>query len=59
LSSVSFTAVDVETANEQYGSLCALGIVVVKNGVVVEERSYRIRPRVLRVSVEAVSERGC
>jgi DNA polymerase-3 subunit epsilon len=51
LSSLNFIAVDVETANEQYDSLCALGIVVVKNGVVVEERSYRIRPRVLRVSI--------
>jgi len=51
LSSLTFTAIDVETANEQYDSLCALGIIVVDNGVIVDERSYRIRPRALRVSV--------
>lgn len=51
LSTFTFTAIDVETANEQYDSLCALGIVVVKSGVVVEKRSYRIRPKVLRMSV--------
>lgn len=51
LSSRTFTAIDVETANEQYDSLCALGIIVVDKGVIVDERSYRIRPRDLRVSV--------
>lgn len=51
LKSLNFTAVDVETANEQYDSLCSLGIVIVQKGVVVEERSYRIRPRVLRMAV--------
>lgn len=50
LSSCTYTAIDVETANEQYDSLCALGIVVVENGVVVNECSYRVRPRDLRVS---------
>ena len=51
LSSLTFTAIDVETANEQYDSLCAIGIVVVEKGVVVDERSYRVRPKALRVSV--------
>src|SRR5687768_209079 len=51
LKSLSFTAVDVETANERYDSLCSLGIVVVENGVIMEERSYLIRPKVLRLAV--------
>lgn len=51
LSSLNFTAVDVETANEQYDSLCSIGIVRIEKGAVVEERSYRIRPKELRVAV--------
>jgi DNA polymerase-3 subunit epsilon len=51
LSSLNFTALDVETANEQYDSLCSLGIIRVEKGTIVEERSYRIRPRVLRMGV--------
>ena len=51
LSSLTFTAIDVETANEQYDSLCAVGIVVVEKGVVVDERSYCVRPKALRISV--------
>lgn len=51
LSSLNFTALDVETANEQYDSLCSIGIVRIEKGSIVEERSYRIRPRVLRLAV--------
>src|SRR5687768_4563943 len=51
LSSLNFTALDVETANEQYDSLCSIGIVRIEKGAIVEERSYRIRPKVFRLAV--------
>lgn len=45
---MNFVAIDFETANEQRASACALGIVVVENGCLVEERSLLIRPPELR-----------
>lgn len=40
----SFTAIDFETANSHSYSACQLGIVVVRDGEVTEERSWLIRP---------------
>ncbi|MCJ8504985.1 3'-5' exonuclease [Kocuria flava] len=40
----SFTAIDFETANRFPGSPCAVGLVRVRDGVVVEERSAYMRP---------------
>ena len=51
LSALNFTAIDVETANEQRDSLCCIGLVSVQQGTIVEEVEYRIRPRELRVSI--------
>ncbi|MFI7483205.1 exonuclease domain-containing protein [Kocuria sp. M1R5S2] len=42
--SVDFTAIDFETANRFLGSPCAVGLVRVRGGVVVEERSASMRP---------------
>ncbi|MFC6258740.1 exonuclease domain-containing protein, partial [Kocuria oceani] len=43
-SSLDFTAIDFETANRFIGSPCAVGLVRVRAGVVVEERSAYMRP---------------
>ncbi|MCU1648298.1 MAG: hypothetical protein JWN03_8573 [Nocardia sp.] len=39
-----YTAIDFETANSYRGSPCAVGLVRVRDGVVVDERSWLIRP---------------
>jgi DNA polymerase-3 subunit epsilon len=39
-----FTAFDFETANSQSHSACQLGVAVVNNGRIVEEKSWFIRP---------------
>ncbi|MEX5294345.1 3'-5' exonuclease [Kocuria sp. CPCC 205268] len=43
-SSLSFTAIDFETANRSLGSPCAVGLVRVRGGRVVAERSTTMRP---------------
>ena len=43
-SSLSFTAIDFETANRFIGSPCAVGLVRVRGGRVVAERSAYMRP---------------
>lgn len=40
----SFVAFDVETANAQRGSICALGLSVVRDGRIVETRSWLCHP---------------
>lgn len=42
---MNFVAVDFETANSRPSSACALGIAVVKDGEMVENRSWLIRPK--------------
>ena len=44
LSSLNFTALDVETANEQHDGLCALGMVRLKKKATVEEHAPSIYP---------------
>lgn len=41
---VDFTAIDFETANSQSASACAVGLVRVRNGIVVEREDWLIRP---------------
>lgn len=41
MNQINFTAIDFETANEQMSSVCALGLVVVENGII-QERKYRL-----------------
>lgn len=45
---MNFVAIDFETANSKRSSACAMGIVVVKNGNIIEKKSWLIRPKVLR-----------
>ena len=41
---MKFTVIDFETANSKRSSACALGIVVVENGLVIEENAWLIKP---------------
>ncbi|MCT8975288.1 exonuclease domain-containing protein [Clostridium sp. CX1] len=45
---MNFIAIDFETANEKRNSACSIGIVVVKNGHVVEKIHHLIRPKEMR-----------
>ena len=49
LARLDFTAIDFETANEQRGSACAIGVAVVRGGHIVETYQTLLRPRELRV----------
>jgi DNA polymerase-3 subunit epsilon len=44
---MSWVAIDFETANETRGSACALGVAIVEDSQVVEQRSWLIRPPIL------------
>jgi len=50
LSSLNFTAIDFETANEKRHSLCAIGVVQVRNGVITDTWKQLVRPAELRFS---------
>lgn len=43
-SDINFIAIDFETATSQRTSICEVGICVVRNGEVVETRSWLVRP---------------
>ncbi|ALW85500.1 hypothetical protein AUC43_10595 [Hymenobacter sedentarius] len=49
LAGLNFTAIDFETANERRASACAVGVVRVRNGQIVETYQTLLRPRELRV----------
>ena len=49
LAALDFTAIDFETANEQRSSACAVGVVRVRGGRIVETFETLLRPRVLRM----------
>jgi DNA polymerase III epsilon subunit-like protein len=44
MSGISFTAIDFETANSHRGSACAVGLVKVRDGHVVDTASWLIKP---------------
>ena len=46
---LNFTAIDFETANEQRASACAVGVVRVRGGRIVESFETLLRPREVRV----------
>lgn len=41
---MKYTVIDFETANSRRNSACAIGLVVVEDGQVIEERAYLIQP---------------
>ncbi len=45
---MNYIAIDFETANEKRNSPCSIGIVVVKNGHVIEKIHHLIRPKEIR-----------
>ncbi|MGL5151600.1 MAG: exonuclease domain-containing protein [Clostridium sp.] len=47
---MNFVAIDFETANEKRNSPCSLGITVVENNKIVEEKYFLIKPPELRFS---------
>lgn len=44
LSQASFTAIDVETANQSRASICAVGIAQVRDGVVTKRQRWLVQP---------------
>ena len=44
---MEFTAIDFETANASRDSACAIGLVTVKDGVIVDEYYHLIRPKIM------------
>ncbi|MFE5839967.1 exonuclease domain-containing protein [Arthrobacter sp. NPDC056493] len=44
MSGISFTAIDFETANSHRGSACAVGLVKVRDGRIVDAASWLIKP---------------
>ena len=40
----NFVVIDFETANQYFDSVCQIGIVVVENNTITEEKSFLIRP---------------
>ncbi|EPY2272428.1 exonuclease domain-containing protein [Clostridium sporogenes] len=45
---MDFVAIDFETANEKRNSPCSIGIVVVKNGKIIEKVHHLIKPKEMR-----------
>lgn len=44
MENINFTAIDFETANSKRSSICEIGIAVVTNSVVTEQRSWLVQP---------------
>jgi len=55
---VEFTAIDFETANEKRASACAIGIVLVSNGEIIEQVYHLIRPPELYFNSRNISIHG-
>lgn len=45
---MNFVGIDFETANEKRNSPCSIGIVVVKNGEIIEKVHHLIKPKEMR-----------
>ncbi|MBW6409366.1 exonuclease domain-containing protein [Clostridium weizhouense] len=45
---MNFVAIDFETANEKRNSPCSIGLVVVKNGEIIEKVHHLIKPKEMR-----------
>lgn len=44
MNDINFIALDLETANKSRGSICEIGLALVKNGEVVDSKSWLVRP---------------
>lgn len=47
---MDFVAIDFETANEKRSSPCSLGVTVIENGIIKEEKYWLIKPKEVRFS---------
>lgn len=45
---MNYISIDFETANEKRNSPCSIGVVVVKNGEIVEKIHHLIKPKEMR-----------
>jgi DNA polymerase-3 subunit epsilon len=48
LNELNFTAIDFETANEKRASICSMGLVVVRKGVIIREDHFLVKPKEMR-----------
>lgn len=55
---MNFVAIDFETANSRRDSVCSLGITVVKNNKIVEEKYWLVKPRIFRFDPINISIHG-
>lgn len=55
---MNFIAIDFETANEKRASACSLGITVVKDNKIVEEKYWLIKPKPLRFEARNIIIHG-
>jgi DNA polymerase-3 subunit epsilon len=55
---VEFTAIDFETANASRDSACAIGLVTVKDGVIVDEYYHLIRPKIMYFNPDNIGVHG-
>ncbi len=55
---ISFTAIDFETANENLASVCSLGIVIVKNGKIIDKKYRLIKPPEFRFNYRNILVHG-
>lgn len=55
---MDFIAIDFETANNNYNSACALGLVMVKNNKIVDSKYYLIQPPTLKFNPKNIEIHG-
>lgn len=48
LNQLNFTAIDFETANERRDSICSIGLVVVKQGNIIDKKNILVKPKEFR-----------
>ncbi len=58
MNNISFTAIDFETANEKSDSVCSLGLVIVKNGVITDKKYRLIKPPDFRFNYQNILVHG-
>jgi len=55
---MDFLALDFETANQHRGSVCAIGLVTVHNGQVIDQRHWLVKPKTLDFNAYNTSIHG-
>lgn len=55
---MNFIAIDFETANEKRDSACSIGLTIVKNNRVIDQKYYLIKPKELRFAPINISIHG-